>query len=307
MTGLSSPLFVAPQANVLRSQERSDSTLRSHTNSKYSSTNHHQSPTAASSVYSDDEFSDHDHNPELYIPRLNSANNLNGETEVELNGFRDRFRSLVSQITRETEEGLELARPDSALSPPQETFSLPEDYRQSNIPPTIGYDEFGRPYPPDESVLILNGYVRRMPTIESMGSREVGSITTSSIHTDRDTMSMSIRSTPISRPPTRTGTISQPPSRSNSITAGAEILLGAGRTNEIGELIDRTDRGDSHSGKRGSLTSSGHTGTGSSYPSTMSYYTATSHSSLGPSSDRGHSPSPTFGYTASQTFQKVEN
>ncbi|TEB33904.1 hypothetical protein FA13DRAFT_118995 [Coprinellus micaceus] len=40
---------------------------------------------------------------------------------------------------------------------------------------SLGYNEFGQPYPPDLDIPMMNGYIRRMPTIESMGSRELGS------------------------------------------------------------------------------------------------------------------------------------
>ncbi|GLB44483.1 hypothetical protein LshimejAT787_1701100 [Lyophyllum shimeji] len=276
---------VGAQRTLLHSQHRSsDSTLRSNPHSKHSSNNLQSPPTELRSVYSDD---DSDSNDSLETHGQH-GNPTNGD--VELNGFHDRFRLLVSQITRETEEGLELV---ANSSPPETLNSVPEDYSLPRIPPTIGYDEFGRPYPPDERVSILNGYVRRMPTIESMGSREIGSMTASSVYTDRDTMTTSIRSAPVSRPPTRANTLtaseysagSRPGSRSNSITAGAEILLGAtARTSEVGELVER-GVGD---GKVESLGS-----TGASFPSTMSYYTAKSSGSAGPRvADGGRSPPP---------------
>ncbi|KAF8064334.1 hypothetical protein FPV67DRAFT_1504536 [Lyophyllum atratum] len=282
MAGISASSFLVPQQTRLHSQHQSsESTLRSNPHSKHSS-GHVQSPTAAaSSLYSDDD-SDSNHSLEMQ-GQHGSPSNTHGD--VELNGFQDHFRSLVSQITRETEEGLELA---VTASPTQTSDALPELPR---IPPAVGYDEFGRPYPPDERVSILNGYVRRMPTIESMGSREVGSMTASSVYTDRDTITTSIRSGPISRPPTRANTLSasehstgsRPSSRSNSITAGAETLLGAGRTTELGELGDR--------GLVNSMAES-LASTGSSYPSTMSYYTATSFGSVGPRVGPDMGPSP---------------
>ncbi|KAF5376748.1 hypothetical protein D9615_007895 [Tricholomella constricta] len=272
---------VVPQQSQLHSQHQSsDSTLRSNPLSKHSS-NHRPSHLAGESSGHSDEDSEGTHN--LESPDFGNFSHTNIEnSDVELDSFHYRFRSLVSQINRETEEGLALARADNSGTPPHAHDAPPEDFDLPRVPPAIGYDEFGRPYPPDERVSFLNGYVRRMPTIESMGSREVGSMTASSIYTDRDTVTTSMRSTPVSRPPTRSNTLSpsehsigsRPPSRSNSIAAGAEILLGACRTSEVGELVDRP-LGDTSRAE--SLLSSG-----SSYPSTMSYYTATSYGSAGP-------------------------
>jgi hypothetical protein len=289
MAGLPIPPHHRPQPQ----HQTSDSTLRSNSNSKYSSTTNHLSPTSGhltytstSSIYSDEEPSEdlHDDHTNITASQGN-ARNASGH-DHELTSFADRFRSIVSQITRETEEALEFARPDHD-SPPAEP-DPPSDFYPPSLPPTVGYDEFGRPYPPDEHILILNGYIRRMPTIESMGSREVGSMTASSMYTDRDTRTLSFQSSPpASRPPTRANTLEQnmgsrSSSRSNSLAAGAEILVGNGRTSEVGELVDRGDR------NRGDYTNSTG-GTESSYPSTMSYYTATSYGSV---PDRESSPLP---------------
>lgn len=79
---------------------------------------------------------------------------------------------------------------------------------------TLGYNEFGQPYPPDQDVPMMNGYIRRMPTIESMGSREMGSsIAGSSLMSGRghpdnrgsvQSHQSNKRSSYGSRPPTRT-------------------------------------------------------------------------------------------------------
>ncbi|KAK0457018.1 uncharacterized protein EV420DRAFT_534501 [Desarmillaria tabescens] len=167
------------------------------------------------------------------------------DSDRDLYNFVDQFRSLVSQISRETDEGLEYARPDGSSSSRSESMASSYSYSAA-----IGYDEFGRPYPPDDHVRVLGGYVRRMPTIESIGSREMG--TTSSLHTVE-------RMASISRPPTR-NTLpmsSEPPSRSNSLLMSA--------CGELGELVA------DHVDTRGSAS------TGGSQPSTtstMSYYTA---------------------------------
>ncbi|KAF9463498.1 hypothetical protein BDZ94DRAFT_1258957 [Collybia nuda] len=264
--------------------QSSDSTLLSNANSKFSSTTNHLARTSgnftASSLYSDEDISDEPHN--------DPPNTISPGQDHEFTSFADRFRSLVSQITRETEEALEFARPNHPTPPPE--TDLEDDFYPPRLPPTVGYDEFGQPYPPEEHILILNGYIRRMPTIESMGSREMGSVTPSSMYNDRDTRTLSLQSSPpASRPPTRTNTASRSEyavgsrssSRSNSLAAGAEILAAPGRTStsEIGELAERGLGGRTNSTA----------GTESSYPSTMSYYTATSYGSV---PDRENSPSP---------------
>ncbi|KAG7087755.1 hypothetical protein E1B28_013696 [Marasmius oreades] len=141
----------------------------------------------------------------------------------ELSNFVDRFRLLVSQITRETEDAMEFARPDTVVTatPVDEDESDESDDESENSflfglgfgltgyhvgggrgggrgGATLGYDEFGRPYPPEEHVRILNSYVRRMPTIESLGSRDFGSGTTGSVYSGRTSQSMQT----LSRPPT---------------------------------------------------------------------------------------------------------
>src|SRR5260370_30096462 len=57
-------------------------------------------------------------------------------------------------------------------------FSRNDKDNMFNLPPVpmaLGYNEFGVPYPPEENIRILGGFIRRMPTIESMGSDEMAS------------------------------------------------------------------------------------------------------------------------------------
>ncbi|KAF9526402.1 hypothetical protein CPB83DRAFT_858037 [Crepidotus variabilis] len=134
--------------------------------------------------------------------------------------FMERFRTLISQIATETEQGLAFARSDSAsasslLSHDEATVSpstsLPEldgdlmmkyqpqyssypqydpvgdeddFYSPSNgnhasngyFPPmeqvAPHYSQLHQEYPQEEHVPMMNGFVRKMPTIDSMGSRE---------------------------------------------------------------------------------------------------------------------------------------
>ncbi|KAJ2919638.1 hypothetical protein MD484_g831, partial [Candolleomyces efflorescens] len=144
------------------------------------------------------------------------------------------------------------------------------------VPPALGYNEFGQPYPPDEDFQMFDRFIKRMPTIESMGSREMGSAGTASLLSARDVNNDGKRgslqtnkshNTNNSRPPTRNqprgswvgsefsfnsgGTSpSEPSSRTNSLSFQVEKLaamgfLGGGGgsssghgTSEYGELLD---------------------------------------------------------------------
>ncbi|KAF7369737.1 hypothetical protein MVEN_00305300 [Mycena venus] len=186
------------------------------------------------------------------------------ESDRELNSFVDRFRSLVSQINRESEEAAQLA-------PPSQSQYLADPAFRS----MVGYDEFGRPYPPEDHVRILNSYIRRMPTIESIGSREMSataggtSVAASSLYQDsrpptramtdrdRDRMSMTDR-----------GGHSEPPSRQGSLSlAAVELINAMGGVEGVpeqfgfGELVDRVRRaGSISSNASGSQSQSGGTG-----------------------------------------------
>ncbi|KAF5329386.1 hypothetical protein D9619_008953 [Psilocybe cf. subviscida] len=200
-----------------------------------------------------------------------------------------RHQSLLAQISQETDQALQFALGSSSAStsnpyspssePPPPSYHADNlhlthaDYDSDNddndthalsfsssgsyvlrpIPPTLGYNEFGLPYPPDQPVRILNGYVRRMPTIESMGSGELagssigrgnGSLFTSSRPPTRNTL-LSFASTEYEY------THSRPPSRSNSLSARAELLAASSGmppaspsvasgfgTSEHGELLE---------------------------------------------------------------------
>ena len=156
-------------------------------------------------------------------------------SDADLSGFVDRFRSLVGQVSREVEDGLEIARRDgtSRDHPPS---SYPEiDTAQAlsaeELDSLLHSDEFGMAQAPEDHVIILGGYVRRMSTIESLGSREMGSA--SSVH--RNTTFMSNHSssghTQQSRPPTRMNTVTTDvvaePSSHNSSLNGCSTTTSA--------------------------------------------------------------------------------
>ena len=136
-------------------------------------------------------------------------------------GFMDRFKSIVTQVSREIEDGLDVVRRENTESSPPSSYHDPHATSQClslealDRPGNI-YNEFGGwVETPDEHVRVLGGYIRRMPTIESLGSREMGSMT-SSIH--RDAFLSSVHTT--SHPPTRTNTLGESVlTRSNSMAS----------------------------------------------------------------------------------------
>lgn len=246
------------------------------------------------------------HNTQVGLPGSASADSAGPGEDRDIYSFVDRFRALVSQVSRETEDALQFARTDDGDLDHSDARSVsPDSYfpsSSSQYSPSVtstfgpalglGYDEFGRPYPPDEHVRILNGYIRRMPTIESIGSREVGSsVAASSVRgDDRQISSMHT----LSRPPTRamtdySYTSSEPPSRSNSLSMAAELInamSGSGaEVTEVGELVlgARGVGGGAYVGPGRSGSTSSHT---ASHPSmsrsTLSYYTAGSNISPPP-------------------------
>jgi len=192
-----------------------------------------------------------------------------GEADPEMSGFVDRFRSLITQITREMENSLEVARSDGPPFPePNEDYtSIPKPYSSQfiidsndnnyafsrndkdnmfNLPPVpmaLGYNEFGVPYPPEENIRVLGGFIRRMPTIESMGSDELASRSSVSHRHDAGNRASSRRTTLLTITTTGHDHI-DPPSRANSLSNRAERLLGMSpisTTSEHGELLGRTE------------------------------------------------------------------
>jgi hypothetical protein len=174
------------------------------------------------------------------------------------------FRSLISQITRETEEGLAFARSDDTSSSKNTTGSSSrgdspnletqdphhqynydddeDDFFAASPARALSEGDYHQPYPAEEHVLMMNAYVKRMPTIESMGSREMrSSLGAPSLNTNRDR----------NRPPTRNTLRSwagsdisegEPRSRPNSLSAQAELLagmFGKSHASEVGELLER--------------------------------------------------------------------
>lgn len=123
-----------------------------------------------------------------------------------------------------------------------------DDFYANAAAHTVQPYDYEQNYPADEHVRMMNAYVRRMPTIESMGSREMQSTIGAASWAERDRGASS-------RPPTRNTLAgswagsseflgSEPRSRPTSMSAQAELLAGMfGRANasELGELMRRGD------------------------------------------------------------------
>ncbi|KAH8834302.1 hypothetical protein DL96DRAFT_1580140, partial [Flagelloscypha sp. PMI_526] len=108
-------------------------------------------------------------------PASSSAGSMD---DRELHGFVNKFRSVVSQIAREAEEAIEITESGST-GPDSNSFNMEPQLPSASI----GYNEFGGA---EKSVRIVNGFVRRMPTIESIGSRELGSRHSMTSNLDQD-------------------------------------------------------------------------------------------------------------------------
>jgi hypothetical protein len=221
------------------------------------------------------------------------------EPEGESNSFVHRFRSLISQITQETEEGISFARSDHSGSSDRAVDFLPSNespelgteamYRSDHqeaydnedgfytSSATLTHDFYEHPqYPADEEIRMLNGFVRRMPTIESVGSHEVqSSIGASSANRDNERIWRSpTRNTLGSWVDTEFSSTSEPQSGTNSLTAQAEVLAGMHHSTEIGELIKRDDTARKVDSPSMNVDNSRSLGASTNSSSVLSYLTA---------------------------------
>ena len=205
-----------------------------------------------------------------YLP----MNSDHQEADRDLVSFSERFRSLILQVNRETEEALAFARSESTSShvsvesplppPPKEyleqdieeahrheyyDYEYDEDdfyHGSSSQPHAFAPNSYLQSYPEEERVRMLNGYIMRMPTIESMGSKEWrNSFGASSRNTDRE-RNPSRPNTGNTRPSFVEADLSgsEPRSRTNSLSAQAELLVGLygrNQASEIGEIMRRGD------------------------------------------------------------------
>lgn len=108
------------------------------------------------------------------------------------------FSALVDQISKETDDGIHTARPDSRAAHYRDSYGSYSDdgeevegeynpYSEAQRDPQQDwyYDEFGQPilYDDEDRIEVFGRLVHRMPTIESLGSREHNSLApTMSLH-----------------------------------------------------------------------------------------------------------------------------
>ncbi|KAF8486830.1 hypothetical protein DFH94DRAFT_687302 [Russula ochroleuca] len=148
--------------------------------------------------------------------------------EGELQGFAEQFRALVDQVSRELEEARNLEY-NSEIN--RDSRTPPLHHVLDTHTPYMSIDEFGREVPSEESIAVLGGVIKRMPTIESVGSREFASLRSATLLNGNGGAGMgsasiaTSSSAASSRPPTGAtiasfndaASVSQPSSRSNSI------------------------------------------------------------------------------------------
>ncbi len=166
--------------------------------------------------------------------------------EGELQGFADQFRALVDQVSRELEES-RISENDS-----RELHTPPLHHVLDTHTPYMTVDEFGNEVPTEVPIAVLGSVIKRMPTIESVGSRELASLRSATLIGGSGAGGNGIGSASIvtsssassrSRPPTGAtmaslndaasaslASASQPPSRSNSIHRLRP-------SSELGELV----------------------------------------------------------------------
>ena len=145
--------------------------------------------------------------------------------EGDLQGFAEQFRALVDQVSRELEEARNL---EYNTEIDRDARTPPLHHVLDTHTPYMTIDEFGREVPSEESIAVLGSVIKRMPTIESVGSRELASLRSATLLSGNGcagmgSASIATSSAASSRPLTgatmasfEAASTSQPPSRSNS-------------------------------------------------------------------------------------------
>ncbi|KAH8988317.1 hypothetical protein EDB92DRAFT_1948005 [Lactarius akahatsu] len=125
--------------------------------------------------------------------------------EGELGGFADRFRALVDRVSLELEEARNLESEPPPRTPPLH-------HVLDTHTPYMSIDEFGREVHTEEPVAMFGGVIRRMPTIDSVGSRELASLRSTMLVSACGGVagppSIAPSSSTSSRPPTRATMVS---------------------------------------------------------------------------------------------------
>lgn len=277
----STPRFLSTLPK-LPSHEPSQTTIGSHRGRSLRSSLFHQHSYNSGRISRSSDSSSEDIQDITNAQMFNATPNPTQSVDADLSNFVDRFRSLVSQITRETEEAMEFStsRPDSAMgsypsmSPATSGLPTVQDFRNQPIY-DLGdeFDFYDRSETPEDTVRVLGSYIRRMSTIESMGSREREMAGSRGSSVQTDLRERTLHTPGPSRPPTRantsgTGTSSsEPPSRANSRATSLSMSFGS-----VGERLS-PDVGGQPVGRSGSSSTRG-TGSTRDSGSAASYYTA---------------------------------
>lgn len=166
--------------------------------------------------------------------------------EEDMHVFVERFRALVRQVSRETEAGIQLAREAEEAYYDGEH----DEYLREEGTPSPFEQEYAEEEDDDgDYIPVVGRIIQRMPTIESLGSREVTSLTS-----------------PASRPSTRQ-TCTPSVSRSNSLTLSIVFNAPSDAPSLVGEFgeITRAQDGGGYAGGTGGSRSTGgsyHTASG---------------------------------------------
>jgi hypothetical protein len=184
----------------------------------------------------------------------------------EFEGFADRFRAVVDRVSRELEDARNL---ENEPSPPPSTPPL--HHVLDTHMPYMSIDEFGREVLTEEPVPMFGGVIRRMPTIDSVGSRELTSLRSATlVSAAGGAPSIAPSSSTSSRPPTRGTMVSFNDAASNSHASASAT---SSRSNsihrprmpsELGELVRDALRSRGQSRSLGAGSSSARPGSGGS-------------------------------------------
>lgn len=106
-------------------------------------------------------------------PSASASQHPHARQADDMQHFVDRFRALVDQVTRETEDGMDLARQDA--HDPYDPYA--EHDAAGDIAHYAAHRYAGSANDDEgDYVPVMGKIIQRMPTIESLGSREVMSL-----------------------------------------------------------------------------------------------------------------------------------
>ena len=155
--------------------------------------------------------------PRSQLHSASAGSNSSLYEDADLHSFLNRFRRMVHQATRDTEEGLGYTSPES---PEEDDRVHAEDDRHEFDPYAEGnllYDTNGHPIEVSvnpSQVQVFGRMVHRMPTITSVGSGERSSRAPSRAHGDHpppgerslpSSRSNTVDNDAVGRPPSRQG------------------------------------------------------------------------------------------------------